>query len=100
MNISITRALAELKLLDKRINKEISNLSPATNVVKDEFLSEKSELFRDTADKQLDKIQALIQNAYKIKAAIIQSNATTLVEIGGKSGYIDKTGKYIWEPTK
>jgi hypothetical protein len=85
MKISITRALAELKLLDKRITKETDNLAPATAVVKDELTSDKSQLFKDTADQQLDKVQALIQNAYKVKAAIIQSNATTSVEIGGKT---------------
>lgn len=85
MNISITRALAELKLLDKRIGKEISKLSPATTVVKTDVDSDEAKGFKAVADSNLDKIQALINNAYKLKGAIIQSNAATKVEIGGKS---------------
>ena len=83
MKMSVTRALAELKLLDKRITKETLALFPSTNVVKTELASDKSKEFNDAADKQLQKIQALIKNAYKTKAAIIQSNAVTQVEIAG-----------------
>lgn len=86
MEMSITRALAELKRLDKRINKAImsstfvvSNKKSAKNVngimTKEDFaVSVKS---------NFDSIQALIARKKFIKSAIVESNAKTYVVIGG-----------------
>lgn len=85
--ISITRALAELKLLDSRITNAInsSNFVSATKkssknvngvVTKDQFV--------ETAKSDYQSIVTLIERRKKIKSAIVASNAVTLVKIGEK----------------
>lgn len=82
----VTVALNELKLLDSRITKEIccnqfvssakkisNKVSPT--VTKDEFISEAKSGFQSVRD--------LIERRAKIKAAIVDSNAKTEVEVNG-----------------
>ena len=82
----VTVALNELKLLDSRIIKEIDRgsfissakksspkVSPAMN--KEEFIEEAKSKFNSVKD--------LIERRAKIKAAIVDSNAKTEVEIDG-----------------
>jgi hypothetical protein len=87
--ITITRALAELKLLDKRINKEIGEFNPVglmqarkniiigTNKTKEDFEKE--------AKAQYQSITDLIQRRANIKSSIVKSNSDTNVKINGKS---------------
>ena len=81
--MTITEGLAELKLLDSRISKAI----------KRDFIwsAKKAELTLAETDKHKAEAQAnyasvkdLIENRNAIKSAIVKSNATTMVAIGGK----------------
>lgn len=83
----VTEGLNELKTLDSRIYRAISNAQLVTaaktsnsnvtpNCTKEEF--------KKNAISSLDSIKALIDRREKIKAAIIESNAKTEVEICGK----------------
>ena len=81
--ITITEALRELSLYDEKITKAMSG--------KNFVLTMKSTTAKDVRDAQEKKIKAdyesvtkLIDNRNKIKSAVIQSNATTEVEINGK----------------
>ena len=77
--ISITRALVELKTLDKRIQKGID-----TSV----FVSYKGQFYQPAegakeAASSYQSVNDLIERRKKIKSAIIKSNANTMVKICG-----------------
>jgi hypothetical protein len=83
--MTITRALAELKMLDKRINNAISSADFC-------ILKKKGQKHidgKEVADVQaifksnFDSIRDLIQYKQKLKGAVVQANATTLVKIAG-----------------
>jgi len=78
-SISITRALSELKLLDKRINKGISTA---------DFLSyeinKKNVLKTFEPKEQLQSVEDLITRRSLLKAKIMESNAKTVVKIAEK----------------
>lgn len=84
--ISITRALTELKLLDKRIVKETENSSHVglyTNrqdQILDKGLSRND--FEVKAKASLQSIHDLIERRKKVKCAILISNASVKVKIG------------------
>lgn len=87
MKISITRALSELKLLQKRYDKEVSQLEAIAvqhghSLVKNS--SVKPEDFEKNAKAQLQSIKALQERILNIKTKIQQSNAVTMVKIGSK----------------
>lgn len=84
--ILVTKGLNELKLLDSRINRKIEEAefviaakvsAPNVNgkVTKEEY--------KASAKADYMAITDLIKRRAKIKAAIIKSNATTIVEIAG-----------------
>ena len=75
--ITITRALAELKLLDKRIAKAISEGKFVSYSINGKNAIN---TFKPSEEKQ--SIEALIARRATIKAAIMKSNATTKVTIG------------------
>ncbi|GGI16303.1 hypothetical protein [Gottfriedia solisilvae] len=87
MKMTLTRALAELKMLDKRIEKtinesqyiayEIGNKGIKGFQQKDEFIT--------YAKGQYESVLKLIDNRKKIKAALVKANAVTVVEIAGES---------------
>ena len=92
--ITLTEALAELKLLDKKINKKLRELFNNDKIYVVDYklgnekvlrLSRKTEdeLKRD-AQSELDSIKALINNRKKLKAKIAETNAITKVIIAGK----------------
>lgn len=79
--ISITRALVELKTLDKRIQKQIDSSV---------FVSFKGQFYQPAdgikdAASNFQSVNDLIERRKKIKSAIIKSNATTNVNICGQS---------------
>lgn len=76
--ISVTRALAELKLLDKRITKAISDGKFVSYSINGKNAIN---TFKPLEEKQ--SIEALITRRAALKAAIMKSNATTKVNIGG-----------------
>jgi hypothetical protein len=85
MKISITRALVQLKTLDKKIKKKIEN-----TVFIDYYQKEKPcdrskksvQDFEGYIKAAMDSIKTLIENRKKTKSAILLSNAQTMVEIG------------------
>jgi hypothetical protein len=82
--LSVTRALAELKLYDKKINDQIDSFTfgciktPTTNYPNNKTREQY------VADEQgaLKSIQDLIANRSQLKTAIMVSNASTFVMIG------------------
>lgn len=83
--MKVTEGLVELKLLTKRISTATSNLSAITYKSAGKIVSaEKDEAkFKALAEAGLQSVKALIERRSKIKEAIVQSNATTQVVIGG-----------------
>lgn len=83
MEMSITRALAELKLADKKITQKIKELTSAYLVKK----KDKAECEKEMASMQskYQSILDLIARRNNIKRLIVASNATVTVLIGGKT---------------
>jgi hypothetical protein len=88
--MTVTRALAELKLLDSRINKEITYSSAFVDVsqkkTEDGNKALKSGMnkqeFEKRAESNYKSINDLIKRRNEIKSAILKSNAETKVKIG------------------
>lgn len=81
MEMSITRALNELKLLRKKINKKTATGCFVNYKIGD---NGDPELRNCEPKATMDSIQDMIKRRRRIKAAIIESNAKTIVEIGGE----------------
>lgn len=84
--ISITEALTELKLYDQKINKALSSASFVGSKKKssDKVDNFKLENFEANAKASYQSVSDLIENRARLKSAIVQSNAMTIVEIAGK----------------
>lgn len=83
-SMSIHRALAELKLLDKRIHAAVAERFVAvTSGEKAPVHYPSIEVFEKEAKASVDKVNDLIERRKVIKSAIIASNAVTLVRIAG-----------------
>lgn len=85
MEISITRALSELKLLDKRINtaiqsSEFAGMAVGKKPVQGYFSDED---FNTRVQANWDSVNALIARRDAIKSAITLSNATQEVVVNG-----------------
>lgn len=87
MEITITRALAELKLLDKRIQRSINDSVLAGYTVGKKIMTgfNSVEEIEQRAKSDYQSIQDLIKRRNDIKGAIVVSNATTRVEIAGNT---------------
>ena len=86
IRMSVHRALAELKLLNSKVERELANgvfvlANRTTNrAIKGHTLAEvNAELTGN-----FDRVKALISNRGKIKSAIVLSNANTFVQIAGE----------------
>ncbi|PKR82865.1 hypothetical protein [Heyndrickxia camelliae] len=86
MEMTITRALAELKLLDKRINRGIND-----SVLGGFTVGKKPMTGYTTVDdiesrvkSDFQSVNDLIKRRNQIKSAIVVSNATTIVEIASQ----------------
>lgn len=77
--ITITRALTELKTLDKRIQKLIDS----STFISYEGQFHKSSEYVKSASSNYQSITDLLKRRQKMKAAIVSSNATTIVTICG-----------------
>ena len=85
MQISITRALSELKVLQKRFDKEVSQLdviSVQHGMTLMKNSSVKPEDFSEKAKAQLQSVEDLQKRIHLIKTKVQQSNAITVVKIG------------------
>ncbi len=74
--MTITRSLVKLKLIDKRINKEIRNSCFITSKIGQEIKNTSC-----NAEADLQSVNDLIKHRSDIKAAIMKSNSTTIVKI-------------------
>lgn len=83
--MTIHRGLAELKLIDARIEKAISQIIPSGTMQKQKKVNGlfDKEDFESAASGKLQSVNDLIQRKRKIKSAIVFANATTKVDIGG-----------------
>lgn len=83
--MSITRALAELKLLDKRITDTMQyafiGVQQGTKKIQDQF---ERPVFEESVKSLHASVTSLIERRSAIKSAIVQSNSAVKVKIGGK----------------
>lgn len=84
--ITLHRALSELKLIDSKIGKQISEILPCSIVQKDKLINGhlNKEDFSKSALSKYDSVNDLIKRKAAIKSAIVEANSKTLVKIAGK----------------
>lgn len=84
--MTIHRALSELKLIDSKIEKQISELQPVAINQKGKkiggFITE--EEFKIRAESSYQSVTDLIDRKIAIKSKIVDSNSKTMVGVGGK----------------
>ena len=85
--MSITRALAEIKRLDDRIEKAITSefVNVAVGRNENKRSTNRSETLQDTQSKiqsNRDTLTSMFDKRAKIKAAVVQSNAVTKITLG------------------
>ena len=78
--MSVTQGLAELKLLDKRLTKELSYLEWVAVSSKKKHVDEAT--LKKAAESEYQSYMDLVKRRDTIKRAIVLSNATTPVSIG------------------
>lgn len=85
VEISITKALRELKTLDARILKKINETTfAASKKPKENIRGFKTvEGFEKEAKESIQSIKDLMDRRKQIKKSIVESNATTIVEVSG-----------------
>lgn len=85
-NISVSRALVELKTLEKRIEKTLNDLQPVTVMIGTRFEAGISgrEEFEKNVTSSYQSLMALVARKRKIKSAVVKSNATTTVNVSGE----------------
>lgn len=83
--MTIHRALAELKLIDARIESAIGSIEPTGCMQKDKpvNLYHKPEDFEKNAKAKFQSVNDLIERKTKIKSSIVRANGVTQVEISG-----------------
>lgn len=87
MKYSIHRCLAELKLLDSKINKAINKkfIGFKKNSANGEYNTHETDAdFEKLVQSNYDTVMAYINRRKLFKEAIVNSNAVTVVVIGGK----------------
>lgn len=85
MEISITKALRELQTLDARILKKINETTfAASKKPKENIRGFKTvDEFEKEAKESIQSIKDLMDRRKQIKKSIVESNATTIVEVSG-----------------
>jgi hypothetical protein len=91
--MSITQALPELKLLEKRIDKVMSSIDDWCKVSHNGAPLDKEKHKKET-EAQLQSFQDLVKRRDTIKRAIILSNANTKVKIGSFEGSVAEAIEY------
>jgi len=90
--MTLTEALAKLKLYDKKIRKQLQDIRYDGAVIdyivgnenKGRITGKTVDELKEYAKSKVQKTQALINNRNRLKAAIAQTNAVTPVKIGDK----------------
>jgi hypothetical protein len=90
--MSITQALAELKLLDKRIQKSLDSVEWASVKTKSNPLD--TEKFTRNARAEFQSFTDLVKRYDSIKRAVVLSNATTRVRVGTWEGTVAEAIEY------
>lgn len=90
--ISITQALAELKLLDKRINKALDNVTWADVKTKSRPID--TEKFAKTVKAEYQSFTDLVKRRDTIKRAVVKANASTRVKVGTWEGTVAEAIEY------
>ena len=87
--MTVQRALNELKIIDERLNKRLQEFTIiGTKKVSETRVVETRESvveFENRAKGVLDSVDGLLKRKNALKHAIMQSNATTMIEVGGKT---------------
>lgn len=87
--MTVQRALNELKIIDERLNKRLQEFTIiGTKKVSETRVVETRESvveFENRAKGALDSVDGLLKRKNALKHAIMQSNATTMIEVGGKT---------------
>jgi hypothetical protein len=91
-SMSITQALAELKLLDKRINKSLDNVTWAD--IKTKSYPVDVEKFGKTVRAEFQSFNDLVKRRDTIKRAVVRANAATRVKIGTWEGTVAEAIEY------
>lgn len=84
--MTIHRALAELKLIDAKIEKQISEIVPSGIYQKGKLINNyvKEEDFSISAKSKFDSVNDLIARKNAIKSAIVEANGITRVKVSEK----------------
>lgn len=84
--ITLHKALGELKLIDKKIEKRIKEFAPVGINIKGKLVDgvAKEDDFRKDVTGNYDSIIQLIERKIKLKAAIVKANGLTMVKVGEK----------------
>ncbi len=84
--MTLHRALSELKVVDARIQRAITELVPVGLHQKDGLVNGTTKLdeFTKAATAGLQSAQDLIIRKGKLKSAIVEANGKTIVKVGGK----------------
>ncbi len=90
--MSITQALAELKLLDKRINKALDNVTWAD--IKTKSYPVDTEKFAKTVRAQYQSFTDLVKRRDMIKRGVVKANAATRVKVGTWEGTVAEAIEY------
>lgn len=90
--ISVTQALAELKLLDKRIQKALDYVTWAD--VKTKSHPVDADKFSRTVHAEYQSFLALVQRRDTMKRAVVTSNAATHVKVGKWEGTVAEAIEY------
>ena len=91
-SISVTQGLAELKLLDKRLQKALHSVRWAA--VKSKTRPLDTTVFGQTANADYQSYNDLMRRRLTIKCAIVLSNANTRVTVGTWSGTVAEAIEY------
>lgn len=87
--MSVHQALSEVKTYDDRINRGISSQFVVANRKNNAKIgSETVEEVKEKLKGNLMSVKALIENKKIIKSAIVKSNNTTTVKVGGKDYFV------------
>jgi glutathionyl-hydroquinone reductase len=84
--MTIHRALSELKLVDAKIEKQISEVMPTGIYQKGKLVNNyiPEADFEKNAKSKFDSVSDLIERKNKIKSAIVDANGKTQITVGGK----------------
>lgn len=84
-SMTIHRALAELKLIDARIESAIAAIEPTGNMQKGKLVNMYYSLedFEKNAKARFQSVNDLMERKTKIKSSIVRANGVTKVTIGG-----------------